>query len=97
MANAERQGPDRNQTAQSDDAQSHWWEKWRPILEQCPISYSYVNNKKGIEVAARRVPYFPQLFNSLGLLTGEKHPLGNKTNFPAPANRLLGPSWEDAR
>jgi hypothetical protein len=42
------------------------------------------------EVAARRVHFFPHCFNRLGLLTGESHPLGNKVNLPAPANRLLG-------
>jgi len=48
------------------------------------------NNSLQNEVAARRVHFFPHRFNRLGLLTGESHPLGNKVNLPAPANRILG-------
>lgn len=42
------------------------------------------------QLAARRVHFFTHRFNRLGLLTGESHPLGNKVNLPAPANRLFG-------
>lgn len=49
------------------------------------------------ELAARRVHFFTHRFNRLGLLTGEGHPLGNKVNLPAPANRLLGLKSGDLR